>query len=138
MNGLLNSPNKRKTGLLALAVLLLLLGAVDLVRGQNNVAIRSVAMLACMVSVICVRYARSSSATIETPPTWSERAARPGRPLWIVSLVLVPVAAISLACLYEDAVHGHQQLWPVYFFAGVTMACALCWSALVARLFVPK
>jgi len=59
----------------------------------------------------------------------------PGRLLWVVSAALVPVALGALLLLYMDALKGYHQIWPVYAFASVGVACAVVWSCLAAKLF---
>lgn len=133
-----NMPSKRKYGLFTLAVLLLLLGGTALFVGSDDFSIRSLGVLACLLSVYCVRisniHSRSVSTSITTQRTKSKLATRVGRPVWVVSIILLPTLGLSFLCLYRDAIHGYQEVWPVYLFAGVAVVCALCWSYLVSRL----
>jgi len=142
MNEPLNEPSKRKYGLFISAIFLLLLGGVAFVMGSNNVAIRSMGMLAFLISAYCVRasniYIRSGHVTATTPQTRSKLPTRPRRSIWIVSIILLPLLGLSFAWLYSDAVHGYHQIWPVYTFAGIVIICALCWSYLVARLLYTR
>lgn len=128
----LQEPNKRRNGAFALAILLLLFAGGALLLEENNVVIRTVAMLALLVSVYCVRLSRSGSTTIETQRTGSNLATRPGRSIWIVSIILLPVLGMSFASLYIDAAHGYHQAWPVYVFTGTIIVCMVCWSYLLA------
>ncbi len=121
--------SKRKSGLFILAILLLLLGGTALYIGSNNFLIRSLGILACTISVYCVRKSNihaSSQKIIRPTPV--------GRSTWTISIILLPALGLSFLFLYRDAIHGYHQGWPVILFAGVVAGCALCWSYLVSRL----
>ena len=138
MNVPLRDRSKRKLGLFGLAIVLLLLGGVALVMGSNDVAIRSLAMLAIIISVYCVRqsniFIRPASANTIIQQTRSKLPTRPGRSTWIASIILLPLLGLSFVWLYSDAAHGYHQIWPVYFFTGKAIICTLYLSYLVARL----
>ena len=142
MNVSLNEPRKRKYGLFILGLFFLLLAGVGLVMGSNNVGIRSMAMLAIIISVYCVRVSNirvdPDSVITTSQQTRFELPAGPSRSLWIVSLILLPAFGLSLFWLYRDAAQGYHQFWPVYCVAGVAIVCALCWSYLVARLLYAR
>ncbi|GEM_PF-1108849 len=138
MNVPRNDRSKGNIGLFISAIVLLLSGGVALVMGSNDVAVRSLAMLAIVISVYCVRLSnistRSDSANTIIQQTRSKLPTRPSRSIWIVSIMLLPLLGLSFVWLYSDAAHGYHQIWPVYFFTGTAIACTLCWSYLVARL----
>jgi len=138
----MNVPGKRKSGLFMLAIFFLLLAGVALVMGSNNVGIRSMAMLAVVISVYCVRVSNihvdPDSVITTSQQTRFKLPARPSGSLWIVSLILLPAFGLSFFWLYRDAAQGYHQFWPVYCFAGVAVVCALCWSCLVASLLYDR
>jgi hypothetical protein len=142
MNVPLNEQSKRKYALFVLAIFFLMLAGAGLVIGSNNVAIRSLAMLAVIISVYCVRVANIhvgiDSAATASQQSRSKLPARPRRSLWIVCIILLPLFGLSFIWLYSDAVQGYHQIWPVYCFAGIAIACALCWSYLVASLLYAR
>jgi hypothetical protein len=139
MNATSQPPHKRRVALFAVAVLLLAFAGATLATRWNDAAMRSLAMLALIFSVYCVRlsngYARSGSATDASQRIGSNLATRLGSPLRIVSIILVPILAMSLVFLYRDAVQGYHQIWPVYLFAATAGICALCWSYLISTFF---
>lgn len=128
----------RKFVLFVLAILLLALGGIALVFGANLPGIRSLGALACILSAVCVRksnlsvrlLAGNTTTNQEDPPA----VKRPGKAIWIISIVLLPVLGISFVFLYNDAATGYHQTWPVYLFAGLGLVCTLCWSYLVSQL----
>lgn len=109
---------------------MLLLGGVALYFGSHNPAIRSLAVVAILTSVYLVRMSRRSDPFAGGGQRDSRATGRPGRWLWIVSLALLLLAAASLINLYNDALHGGHEVWPVGMFAGVALACAVVWSYL--------
>lgn len=52
-----------------------------------------------------------------------------------IGLALIPAIALAYLLLYEDSRHGGRQVWPVYLFGAVALACIGVWSALTAKLF---
>lgn len=130
--------DKKKYGLFILAVLLLLLGGVALFVGTNNFVIRSLGVIACLISVYCVRrsniHAKSNSAIETSQQAKSKPSTQLRRSIWIISIVLLPMLGLAFLSLYRDALHGYQKAWPVYLFAGVVAICAFCWSYLMAKL----
>jgi hypothetical protein len=138
MNVPLNEPSKRNASLFISAIVLLLLAGAALVMASNDVAIRSLAMLACVGSVYCFRRSNSSARSGSLTATTQQTRSGPGRSIRIVSIVLLPVLGLSFVWLYSDAVRGYHQILPVYCFAGVAIVCALCWSYLVARLLYAR
>jgi len=53
----------------------------------------------------------------------------------MVSIALLPAAGMSYLHLHNDAIHGAQEIFPVYVFAGIGLACILAWSYLIAKIF---
>ena len=134
MNISLNAPNKRRHGLFALAILLLLLAVPAFIVGWNNTPLRTLSMMLLVFSVYCVRLSRSDSATIANRQTGQYLGTRPSQAIWIASITLLLVLGMSSVFLYRSAVQGYHEGWPVYLFAGVAMACALVWGYLVSLL----
>ena len=133
-----DGPSKRKHGLFTFAVVLLLFGGAALVVGLHDFAIRSIAVLACLISVYCIRASNvrgySDSGKVTTQPAKSKLTRLFRRPISVVSIILLPLLGMSFMCLYRDATHGYYKVWPVYLFAGVAAVCAICWSYLVSSL----
>ena len=133
-------PNRRKFALFAVAFLLLAFAGVAMARG-TNVIIQSVAILALLTGVACLRRvnvnARPGSATEPSQRTEFSWAPHLRRPAGIISIILIPIMAMALFFLYRDAVQGYRQIWTVYFFAAMAAICSLCWSFFVATLYGP-
>jgi hypothetical protein len=100
---------RRRYGLFALAILLLLFGGVGIYLGSHNYPIRVLGPVAIMASVYFVRISnvhnRSGLPEASGPRENLKTAKGPGRLLWIVSLALVPLLGASFFLVYIDAVH---------------------------------
>ena len=131
-------PRKRYS-LFILAILSFLLGGVALYIGSHNFAIRSIGLLAILISTYLVRISRVHSRyglSVEGGQEANYVAIRrPGRFLWGSSIALLLLAGVSFLYLYHDALHGYQEVLPVYIFAGVGVVCTLVWSYLLLRIF---
>jgi uncharacterized YccA/Bax inhibitor family protein len=132
------SPKKRY-GLFIFAILLLTAGGVGLFLGLHNPMVRSLGVAAVMASVYLVRasnvHTRPASSVASAQVAASTMANRPGRLAWIVALALVPLLGVSYLYLESDAIHGANDVTPVYVFAAVCVVCAVVWGYLAARLF---
>jgi hypothetical protein len=130
-------PGKRY-GLIILAILLLLSGGAALYVGGRNFTIRSLGLVAIVASAYFVRISRVHSRPGLSVPNGqgpdSKADTRPGRVLWTVSIALLVLAGVSYRALYNDALHGYYEAWPVYVFAAVGVVCVLVWSFLVSRI----
>ena len=127
---------QKKWGLYSLAILFLVLSFVGLIAGNRSFAIRSLGLVALIVSAYFVRVSK-----VHGPPAIrtdleadSKGAKGPGRLAWAIGIALVPAAGTSYLYLYNDAIHGYHEALPVYVFAGVALACATVWAYLVAKL----
>jgi FtsH-binding integral membrane protein len=126
---------RKRYGLLALALLLLLLGGAGLYFGSNNYLIRSLGLMAILASTYLVRVSRVRNRSLfpeASGRTMNLTTEGPGRWLWIVSLVLVPLLGAAFFLMHIDFANGGHQAWPVYVFAGVALACCIVWSYLAA------
>jgi len=130
---------RKRYGLFVLAILLLLLGGVGIYVGSQSYLIRALGLVAIVASVYLVRIShvhdRSGFPEASGQRTDPKIAKSPGRLLWIVSLILVPLLGASLFLLHMDAVNGGHQAWPADVFAGVGLACAIIWGYLAAKIF---
>lgn len=115
---------QRRLGLLVVAVLLIVVGGVCMMLGDNDFSIRSLGIAALLASVYCVRKSQRGSAS----PSPRERADANGLRGWKPMLLSVAAFLGAFAYLYYDACHGYQRISSVYIFAGVTMACAVYWG----------
>jgi len=129
---------RKRYGLFALAIVLLLLGGAALFLGAHNLAIRAVGIVGCVISVYLVRisnvHTRPTAPVVPYQRTCTETKKGPGRLMWILGVVLLLLAGASFLYLYQDALHGYQEALPVYVFAGVGLACAIVWSYLISKL----
>ena len=127
---------KKRYGLFVLALLLLAAGGVGLFLGLHNPMIRSLGLMAVMISAYLVRASRVHNRPVSVVASGQgadfTAANGPGRLLWIVSVSLVPIVAGAWYLLHLDAVNGGQTAWPVYLFAGVAVVCAVVWGLLAA------
>jgi hypothetical protein len=129
---------QKSYGLFSLAIALLLLGIVGVVVGSRNYLVRVLALLAIMGSTQLVRISkvkapRFSPVTIDSDADIEGK--KLSRRMWIVGIALLPMMGVSCLCLYEDALHGYHQAWPLYLFTGVGLACAVVWPYLLTRIF---
>lgn len=109
-----------------------------MVLGANRPGIRSLSALAIILSAFCLRKSnlsvRSLAGGAATNQDDFPAVKRPGKAIWIISIMLVPALGISFFSLYHDAATGYNQVWPVFLFAGVALVCTLFWSYLVSQL----
>ena len=122
------TPRKRY-GLYSLAILFLVLGAACFITGYRSFAIRSLGLVALMVSAYFVRISK-----VHASPVPAIRGKGSGRLAWTIAIALVPAAGMSYLYLHNDAIHGYHEALPVYVFAGVALACAIVWAYLVAKM----
>jgi hypothetical protein len=140
MKASLQPPNKRKFALLTAAFLLLVLAGAGMAMGGNNFAIRSLAIVAGLAGVACVR-----RINVHTPPGSATEAPQRGdalerligRPIGIISLILIPIMAMASFFLFRDAVQGYHESWPLYLFFWTGIICTLCWAYVVSTLHGP-
>jgi|HubBroStandDraft_6_1064221.scaffolds.fasta_scaffold343955_2 hypothetical protein len=131
------APQKRH-GLYSLAILFLVLGCAGVIAGYRSFAIRSLGLVALMVSAYFVRISKvhaSPAPAIRSDLEADSKGEKgPGRLAWAVGIALVPAAGMSYLYLYNDAIHGYHAALPVYVFAGVGLTCAIVWAYLVAKM----
>lgn len=129
---------KRRYGSFVFAVFLLLFAAVAFIAGSHNFVLRSLAIVAIMISVYLVRasnvHSRPTPAVASVREVSFNTTSGPGRSTWVISIVLVPMLVVSYLLLQSDALHGGHSRWPADLFAGVAFACAIAWSFLVMKL----
>jgi hypothetical protein len=130
---------QKRYGLFLLAIIFFLFGIVGLLLGSNNFAIRTVAVVGFIVGVYLVRMSNvhaGPAPTFEADQFVPTRGkSRPGRLMWMVGVTFLLLAGASFVYLYQDALHGYNEVLPVYLFAGIGLACALIWSYLASKLF---
>lgn len=116
----------------ALAILLLLLGAVMFVVGSRNFIKSSFGLLAMLASVQLGRMSRAQKPNFGRLDLAGSN--RVGRVTWFTGVGLLLLAGFSYWLLDLDAVHGGHAVWPLYLFAGVALACAGVWGYISSRL----
>jgi len=130
---------RKRYGLFALAILLLVFGGVGIYLGSNNYEIRVLGLVAIIVSAYLVRIShvhdRSGLPEASGRGKDLKTGAGPGRLLWIVSLALAPLLGAAFFLLHIDAANGGHEAWPADVFAGVVVACAIVWGYLAAKIF---
>jgi hypothetical protein len=129
---------RKRYGLYASAILLLLIGGAALFVGMKNFGVRCLGLVACIASVYLIRIS-NVRARPSLPMTSGDskdfKAGKKGtRLMWIIGAALVPVAGASFFYLYRDGLRGYHDTLPVYIFAGVAALCTVVWSYLVSRL----
>jgi len=127
---------QKSYGLYSLAILFLVLGCAGVIAGYRSFGIRSLGLVALVVSAYFVRISKvHASPDIRTDlEADSKEEKSPGRLVWGIGIALVPAAGMSYLYLYHDAIHGYHEALPVYVFAGVGLACAIVWAYLVAKM----
>lgn len=129
---------KKRYGLFALAIILLLSGVVINVIYFKDFAIRSLGLLMCVVGILLIRVSnirglkgmRITNGQNMNPGVRK----RPGRLAWALSVVSAIAIGISYIYLREDALAGGHQVWPVYAFAVSVLIAAVVWGYVVSKL----
>ncbi len=104
----------------------------------NDFMIRSSGVLMCIIGAYLVkisnirslkglRSTHNKSLNLMTP-------SRPGRLVWAMGAASVVATGVSFIYLYQDALDGYHQIWPVYMFAASALICALVCAYLVSKL----
>jgi len=129
---------RKRYGLYALAILLLVIGGVALFVGMKNFGVRCLGLVAIIASGYLVRIS-NVRARPSLPMTSGDakdfKAGEKGtRLMWIIGAALVPVAGASLFYLYLASLNGSHDALPAYIFAGVAVICTVVWSYLVSTL----
>jgi hypothetical protein len=122
----------------AVAVALIVVAVVALYLGTNSFVIRSVGIVAGLVSVRLIRisniHSRSSSADIDKYGKRFGESKWQRRPIWMLSgIVLLACFCFAIFALYKDAIGGYKEIWPVYLFTGTVVVCMVFWSYLFWR-----
>lgn len=130
-------PQKRYN-LLALAVLLLALACALFVTAPNSFMMRSLGLVAILVSVWLVRvsnvHSQASNGSKGDEETGSATGKRLGGVDWIVGVTSLLAAGAAYLYLRNDALTGYHQILPVYVFAGVGVVCMVVWGYLAVKL----
>lgn len=134
-----DGPQRKRYGLFIFAVLLLTADGVGLILGLHNGMVRSLGVIAGMISVYLVRasnvHSRAASFVANEQGAGFTSAKGPGRLAWTVAVASVPLLAVSYLYLQNDARHGGHDVMPVYLFAGVWVVIAVVWGYIAASLF---
>jgi hypothetical protein len=136
---------RKRYGLFALAIVMLLAGAAALilewnsyVQGGKSLLIWALGLLMIVASTRLVRASNARTNTNSVTPEDQHSGPSAGkrvRPrLWLASVASLIVVAISYYCLREDALGGYHQVWPVYAFASTSVISGLILGYLVVRL----
>ena len=138
--------SERNNSLFALAILLLVAGGAAFYVAPHYSVIRSFGALACVIGAILIPKSKGTAPSVSADTTFQRSAGttyqRPGpkenirpRPLmWTLGAVSLLLMGVAYFFLRNDAARGYHQLWPVYFFGGAVLVCAIFVSSLVARL----
>jgi hypothetical protein len=128
----------KRSGLVVLAGIVLLIGGGIIYIGLHNFPIRVVGIAFVIVSayLIQISNARNRSTAAEASSEVNNRNSTNAtrRVLWIASVSLVPILAGAWYLLHLDAVRGGQAAWPADLFAGVGLLCAAVWSLLMVMI----
>jgi hypothetical protein len=120
----------------ALAAVLLVLAAVMFVLRPNNFGIRSLSLLAILLSLWLVRrssaYAWRALGRVETglPATGTV-----GLLAWILAAASLAACGVSYFLMYRDALHGGKEVWPVYVFGVAALSLVVTVGNVVVRIF---
>jgi hypothetical protein len=131
------TPQKRYS-LFVLAVLLLVFAGAAFVLASGSFAIRSLGLVAILISVWLVRASnvrsRPGVELAGTGATGDRTSKRLGLVIWAVGAGSLLAAGASYYYLRNDALNGYHQVLPVYVFAGVGVACAVIWGYMAVKL----
>jgi len=135
---------ENKYSRIILQALLLAFAGATLVFAHNSSALRMAGIVAILASV---SLGRSSNRRTGPDDTSFQRSAGrtyqrpnpkinipPGPLMWTLAAASLLLMGVAYFFLRNDAAHGYHQLWPVYFFGGAVLVCAIFVSSLVARL----
>ena len=121
-----------------LAAVLLASAAVLFILPPHNFAIRSLCLVAGLISVEIVR--RSDAlvrrAWGQVGGEWSPVGAdnRVGPLAWTVTASLLVACVVCYFLMYLDALHGGKEAWLAYAFAGAVLAFAVTSAYVVAKI----
>ena len=123
---------------MVLAVLLLAFACAMFIVASNSFTMRSLGIVAILVSVWLVRvsnvHSRPSPGLAGDEGTSTRTSKRLGRVEWVVGPLSLLAAGASYLYLRNDALNGYQQVLPVYVFAGVGLVCTVIWGYLAVKL----
>ncbi|MES1190871.1 MAG: hypothetical protein ABUS47_07315 [Steroidobacter sp.] len=130
---------RKRYYLFAIALVLLVSGGVALFWGVSSFPIRSVGLIACVISAYLVRMSnmsiRPSKTSIESSPSELTKQSRTKLIMWAVGVAILIILGVAYHALYKDALHGYQETFPVYFFTGAALVCAVYWGYLISKYF---
>jgi hypothetical protein len=119
-------------------MVLFALAAVALLLGSSYPSIRPLAGLLCIAGAYLGRMSNrqgsQSFANVPVAGVGFDEQKRFRRLLWVLSIALVPLLAVSLILMYVDQANGGNETWPVYVFGGVSLACAAVWGGLAGNI----
>ena len=121
-----------------LAAILLASAAVLFILLPRNFAIRSLCLVAGLISVGIVR--RSDAlvrrAWGQVVGEWSPATAakRVGRLAWTLTASLLVACVLCYFLMYLDALHGGKEAWRAYAFAGAGLAFAVTSAYVAAKI----
>jgi hypothetical protein len=144
MMSLEGTPRKRY-GLFVLAILMLLGGAAALffawasfTRRIEDFVIWLLGLLMIVASTYLVRMsnvrARPGAVAGGDQVSGQRTGKRPGALLWLMGAASVVALVISYHYLYQDALGGYHEVWPVDVFAAVALISATVLAYLFSRL----
>ena len=132
-----DSSYTKRYGLFALAIALLVCGALSLAMGSTHFLVRPLGGLACLVSVWLVKVSRvyaKSDVAASARNVSAGTSERPRPIMWALGAVSLIAAGISYLYLYKDALDGYHDILPVYLFATAMLVCAVVWGYLMAKM----
>lgn len=134
-------PPKKRYGLFALAVTLLLSGVVVNIIYFNDFPRRSLGLLMCVVGALLIRISNVRSlkgARITNRPNLNPRVhKRLGRLAWVLSVASAMAIGIFYIYLRKDALAGGHEVWPAYAFAVSALIAAVVWGYVVSKFLDP-
>ena len=106
--------------LFVLAIVVFVLAGVVLFMEDRARPLAAVGLVICSYLINKSRGQRTSATTdTQEQNVIHKPRNRPGRLTWALVATSLFAMAVSSYLLYWDSIHGSEQVWPVYLFAGV-------------------
>lgn len=132
-----NKVGSKRYGLFALAIAMLAAGAVLSFVINDRFVLRSIGMLMIVASVYLVRasnvHGDADRAVTDGSGAVAEDSKRVTGRIWVLAPLSLVGCVVSYHFLYEDALHGYHQLWPLYLFVGTALVCACIWGWMAVK-----
>ena len=137
MTTLSKSQQRQKYILLTIAGLMLL-GAIYILYFVNDgFWIHAVGLALVVMSVLVVNIPnfakRRQMIKADDIYASADASRRPGLIMWGTGIILLIATGVSLFLLYQSAIGGYKEGWPLYLFTIVAFISGIFWAVLISK-----